>query len=82
MIYPILAIQRSQSSEVLLRHQLNDAERALFQEMDQEAGQLPASARLDEYHAVAVHLGARHGLKPDQSIAFFTRTTFREFEPR
>jgi|GEM_PF-6816641 len=79
--YPILAIQRAASSDALLEHELTAAERRLFREIDAATARLPSGATLVDHHRVAVEIGARYGLDARESIAFFTRTTFSEFEP-
>jgi hypothetical protein len=78
--YPILAIPKSTNSDALLGYKLTDRERSLFKEMDAEAGKLPASANLPAYHEVAIRVGKKYGLSAIQAVAFFTRTTFSEFE--
>jgi hypothetical protein len=79
--FPVLSIQRSEDSNVLLGYQLTPKEKQLFKEIDTEAAKLPADAALSAYHQLAVRIGERYGLTPDQSVAFFTRTTLSEFEP-
>lgn len=79
--YPILSIPRSASADALLKYKLTNEEKKLFKEVDRECAKLPKDAELDAYHKVAVEIGGRYGLTPDQSIAFFTRTTFSAFEP-
>ena len=78
--YPILAIPRSAGADALLKYELTARERELFEEIDARTSHLPRSATPAEYHAVAVEIGSQHGLSPEQSIAFFVRTTFNEFE--
>jgi hypothetical protein len=79
--YPILAIPRTAGARALLDHELTPKEHELFLEMDAKTGQLPRDAASTEYHAVAIQVGNRHGLTPEQSIAFFFRTTLGSFEP-
>jgi len=78
--YPVLAIPRAAGTDSLLNHELTPKERALFNEIDVKTAQLPHNATSDQYRAVAVEVGRLHGLTPEQSIAFFVRTTFSEFE--
>ncbi len=78
--YPILAIHRPDNSNALFRHKLTAHEKTLFKEIDSETAKLSPTADLSEYHDVAIRVGRRYGLTPDQSVAFFTRTTFSEFE--
>jgi hypothetical protein len=79
--YPILAVPRSAGANALLSHKLTDQERRLFKEIDSETNKLPANAAPDAYYAVAASVGKRYGLSAKQSVAFFIRTTFSEFEP-
>ena len=79
--FPILAIQRSAGSDALLAHELTPEEQRLFKEIDARTAALPESSELSAYHEVAIRIGRHYGLSPAQSVAFFTRTTFGEFEP-
>jgi hypothetical protein len=81
MNLPVLDIRRSDGDDALLRHRLTEDERILFKEMDSATASLPEGAELDEYHRVVSAVGAGHGLSRQQSIAFWTRTTFSMFEP-
>ncbi|MDX6007969.1 hypothetical protein [Cupriavidus necator] len=78
--YPILTIPRSDNSDVLLRYKLTAREKTLFKEIDSETAKLSPTAELSEYHDVAIRVSRKYGLSTDQSVAFFTRTTFSEFE--
>lgn len=79
--FPILAIPRSAGSDALLAHELTPEEKRLFKEIDAKTAALPRNAEASAYHAVAIEIGKRYGLSSAQSIAFFMRTTFSEFEP-
>lgn len=79
--YPILSIPRSANPQPLLKYKLTEDEKRLFKEIDSETAKLPQDADLSAYHAIAVRIGKRYGLNSRESIAFFTRTTFSEFEP-
>ena len=76
--HPILP--RAAGADALLKHELTPSERALFREIDSKTAQLPHDATSAQYNAVAVEIGRQHGLTPEQSIAFFVRTTHSVFE--
>lgn len=80
--FPILAIVRSEDSSILLQYTLTAEERRLSLAMDEAMGRLPDTAPREEYFRVAETLGAKFGLSDAESVAFFVRTTFSEFEPR
>jgi hypothetical protein len=77
---PILKIRRSQGDDALLFHKRTKDEQTLFKEMDAAAVKLPKKSDLSEYHRVVAEIGSKYGLKPKQSIAFWTRTTLMIFE--
>ncbi len=78
---PILNIPREAGDHALLQHTLTGDERALFLKMDSACLQLPEDAELEVYHERVAALGAMSGLTATQSIALWTRATFRLFEP-
>jgi hypothetical protein len=79
-IYPVLKIQRAEGHNALLGYKMTAKEKKLFQAIDQKCARLPIKSELVEYHKVAIQVGKKYGLSRDQSIAFFTRTTFSKFE--
>ncbi len=80
MDLPILKISPSAGDDALLHYDLTPDEQKLFDLFDAAAGELPEGADLPEYHSIVAELGQEFGLKPEQSIAFWTRTTFSMFE--
>jgi hypothetical protein len=80
MDLPVLKIRRAQGDDALLKHKLNDDEKKLFKEMDTATGELPEDTDLEDYHRLVSEIGAKYGLSKEQSIAFWTRTTFMVFE--
>jgi hypothetical protein len=80
MKLPVLEIRGSDGDDALLKYRLTEVERILFKEMDSATASLPEGAELAEYHRVVPAVGAGHGLSRQQSIAFWTRTTFSIFE--
>jgi hypothetical protein len=79
-MYPILNYSRDQSSDVLLQHEATDAEKQLFKKMDSAVVALQGDPSLEQCHAVVVPIGRDAGLNAEQSVAFWTRVTFSEFE--
>lgn len=79
--YPVLLIPRTDEPGALLKYKLTAEERRLFKEIDSETAKLPPDADLSAYHAIAIRIGKRFGLGSRESVAFFTRTTFSQFEP-
>ena len=79
--YPVLSILRNAGADALLHHKLTEPEKLLFKAIDSETLKLPKMALESAYHEVVVRVGAKYGLSPEQSIAFFARTTLGEFEP-
>jgi hypothetical protein len=77
---PVLKIKRSAGDDALLAHKLTEEERALFERMDSATSSLSPETDLTEYHRIVSAIGAAHGLTPQQSVAFWTRTTFMVFE--
>ena len=47
---------------------------------DSTTAKLPPDADLSDYHQIIAELGEQFGLTQEQSIAFWTRTTFMLFE--
>ncbi len=80
-MYPILKYSPTQGSEVLLQHQATDAEKELFKKMDAAVVALGDGTELDACQEVIVPIGRHAGLSDEESIAFWTRMTFSEFEP-
>lgn len=80
MHLPILNIPPSAGDDALLHYELTPDEQQLFNLFDTAAGELPEDADLPEYHSIVAKLGQEFGLTPEQSIAFWTRTTFSMFE--
>lgn len=80
-MYPILKYSRNQGSEVLLQHQATEAEKELFKKMDAAVVALGDDTELDACYEVVVPIGQHAGLSDEESIAFWTRMTFSEFEP-
>ena len=79
--YPILQYSRTHSSDVLAQHAATDKEKQLFQRMDSAVVALQDDPDLDMCYAAIIPIGAEAGLNEEQSIAFWTRMTFSEFEP-
>lgn len=79
--FPILRIKHSDGDDALLQYKLTESERALFKEMDSAVVALGNEIDLNRCHNAVVPIGKRHGLNEQQAIAFWTRTTFSEFEP-
>jgi hypothetical protein len=80
-MYPILEYSRNQSSDVLLQHEATNSERQLFKQMDSAVVALDDDADLDRCYEVIIPIGRKAGLSEKESIAFWTRMTFSEFEP-
>jgi hypothetical protein len=80
-MYPILKYSRGQGSDVLLQHEANDAEKQLFTKMDSAVVAIEGDPSLEQCHAIVVPIGRDAGLNAEQSVAFWTRMTFSEFEP-
>lgn len=80
-MYPILPYSRNQSSDVLLQHQVSDAEKELFKKMDAAVVSPGDDADLDACYRVVVPIGHEVGLNEEESTAFWTRMTFSECEP-
>jgi hypothetical protein len=79
--YPVLSISRSAGDDTLLRHELTEQEKRLFNAMQSGIAKLPKNAATSADHNVAIQIGAKYGLNPEQSVAFYVRTTFSLFEP-
>jgi len=80
MDLPILQYSPDGGDGQLLDHQMTADEQALFSELDAAAAAV-GSDELDAIYEVIIPLGAGHGLSAQQTIAFWTRATFRTFEP-
>ena len=80
-MYPILKYTRDQSSEVLLKHEATDDEKRLFKRMDSAVVALTGDTDIDRCYEVIIPIGREVGLDEEDSIAFWTRMTFSEFEP-
>lgn len=80
-MYPILKYTRDQSSDVLLQHEPTDDEKQLFKKMDSAVVALTGDADIDSCYEVIIPIGREAGLEEEESIAFWTRMTFSEFEP-
>ena len=80
-MYPILKYSRDQNSDVLLQHEATDAERQLFKKMDSAVVALDDDVDLGQCYEVIIPIGRATGLSDEESIAFWTRMTFSEFEP-
>jgi hypothetical protein len=80
MNLPILHIRRSEGDAALAAHRLTSDEQRVFRVLDALTGQLPGDAEQSAYHRTVAEAGAAFGLSPGQSVAFWTRTTFRVFE--
>jgi hypothetical protein len=78
--YPILEYQPDQCSKVLWDHEPTTVEEELFQAMQAEVFKLPEWSSLQDAHKVIIPVGKKAGLSPQQSIAFWTRMVFCEFE--
>jgi hypothetical protein len=81
MDLPVLKIRRSKGENALLNHKLTADEQQVFRVFDAATAKLPKGADLSKYQQVVAELGEQFGLTPEQSIAFWTRTTFMMFEP-
>lgn len=79
--YPILAIHKAAGESALLKHELTPEERKLFKEMDAQTANVPHNAPASAYRSIVTKVGQQHGLSPEESFAFFLRTTFSVFEP-
>lgn len=80
-MFPILKYTRDQSSDVLLKHEATDDEKLLFKKMDSAVVALTGDADIDRCYEVIIPIGREAGLEEEDSIAFWTRMTFSEFEP-
>ncbi len=81
MDLPVLKIRHSQGVDALLDHKMTADEQRVFKVFDAATAQIPRGADLSEYHQLVAELGEQFGLTPEQSITFWTRTTFMLFEP-
>jgi hypothetical protein len=77
---PVLKIRRSLGDDALAAHKLTADEQRVFKVFDSATAKLPEDSDTSEYHRLVAELGEQFGLTPDQSIAFWTRTTFMLFE--
>ncbi|OAI57932.1 hypothetical protein AYO47_00120 [Planctomyces sp. SCGC AG-212-M04] len=80
-MFPILGYSRDQSSDVLLKHKATEAEKQLFLRMDAAVVTLGEDPALDRCYEAIIPIGKSAGLREEESIAFWTRMTFCEFEP-
>jgi hypothetical protein len=80
MDLPVLKISPSQGDDALLAHKLTDDEKRVFKAFDSATAKLPEDADVSTYHQLVVELGQQFNLTPEQSVAFWTRTTFMTFE--
>lgn len=80
-LLPILRFAREAGEDVLLGYQLTPPENELFEEMDAATAEIDPDSELEAYYEVVIPIGARRGLSPPESIAFWTRTTLSSFEP-
>lgn len=80
-LYPVLAIPRSADRSALVAHRLTEDEQALFDAMRSAIETLPKHSGLDRHRDAVIPVGRRHGLTPEQSMAFYLRTMFNDFEP-
>lgn len=80
-MYPILKYSRDQRSDVLLQHKATAAEKHLFKKMDSAVVALKGDPGLDRCYEVIVPIRREAGLGEKETIAFWTRMTFSEFEP-
>lgn len=80
MNLPILKYNPEQDDDKLLKHEMTSDERHLFREMDAAVSSVPTD-ELETIYKVILPLGFKHGLKDNETIAFWTRSTFRLFEP-
>lgn len=79
--FPILSIERAAGDDALLGYKLTDEESSLFKKMDAAVVSLGQDIELEACHRAVIAIGKQHGLSEEQSIAFWTRTTFSMFEP-
>jgi hypothetical protein len=77
---PVLEIRRSQGDNALLSHKLTADEQRVIKVFDSATAKLAEDAELSEYHRAVAELGHQFGLTSEQSVAFWTRTTFMLFE--
>jgi hypothetical protein len=75
-----LTSRRSEGDDALLNHKLTADEQRVFKVFDSATAKLAKDAEQSEYHQTVAALGKQFGLTEEQSIAFWTRTTFSMFE--
>lgn len=79
MNLPILQYKPGQDEDRLVEHQMSQDEETLFAELDEASSEID-NDDLEVTYEVIVPLGAAHGLTANETIAFWTRSTFRIFE--
>jgi hypothetical protein len=81
MALPILEIPRSENCDALKHHELTGDEFTVFAAFEKAVEPLAFGSYPSEYHRVVEDAGKQFGLTPQQSVAFFIRTTLLMFEP-
>ena len=81
---PILNFTPLNGQRALINYKFTEIEQKIFREMDHATVNLPETKNPDEdlkkCYEVITPIGAKYGLSQRQSIAFWTRATFRLFE--
>lgn len=78
---PVLEYVREDGDQVLLSHEMTYDERTLFQQMDEAVASASDDDDIEADYAIVEAIGSDNGLTRNQSVAFWTRTTFSIFEP-
>jgi hypothetical protein len=81
MDLPTLEIPRSENSDALKHHEMTADEFTVFAAFEKAVEPLAFGSYPSEYHRVVEEAGKQFGLTPQQSVAFFIRTTLLTFEP-
>ena len=81
MNLPILEMPRSEDCEALKHHEMIADELTVFAAFERAVEPLAFGSYPSEYHRVIEESGKQFGLTPEQSVAFFIRTTLLTFEP-
>lgn len=80
MNLPILHVRRSQGDDAFVSYKLTLDEQRVVKVFDQAIAELPDDADVSACHQMVAAIGEQFDLTPEQSVAFWTRTTFSIFE--
>jgi hypothetical protein len=81
MHLPVLEIPRSEDLHALQHYELNADEATVFAAFEDAVEPLPLGSYPSQYHLAVEQAGKKFNLTPEQSVAFFIRTTLLTFEP-